>query len=58
MSLLKQLTLHKINWGAMIINPDLAASMNLDGIDGPVMHLGMGSEEDDVQPPQQGHWYI
>ncbi|KAF3763462.1 hypothetical protein M406DRAFT_74077 [Cryphonectria parasitica EP155] len=56
--LLRKLTLGKIKWGSMALDSHLQDSVNMLGIDEPVRHLGMGTEEDDVQPPRQGHWYI
>lgn len=58
MSPLERLTLGPIKWGSMTVDPDLSARLNLEGIDGPVMHLGVGNEEDSVQPPEEGHWYV
>ncbi|KAJ4393426.1 hypothetical protein N0V93_002636 [Gnomoniopsis smithogilvyi] len=56
--LLRKVTFGKVKWGAMAIDPDLFKSLNVDGIDGPVKHLGFGSEEDHVETPQEGHFYI
>lgn len=36
----------------MAVHFDLSARLNLDGTDEPVMHLGMGTEEDNMQPPE------
>lgn len=58
LSLLRGVALGKVKWGAMAVDPDLLRSLNLDDIDGPVEHLGFGSEEDDVRAPQEGHFYI
>lgn len=58
LSLLKELTLGKVKWGAMAVDPDLLRSLNLDGIDRPVRHLGFGGEEDEVEAPREGEFYI
>lgn len=58
LSLLKELTLGKVKWGAMAVDPDLLRSLNLDGIDRPVRHLGFGGEEDGVEAPREGELYI
>ena len=42
----------------MAIDPDIQDALDLDGLQGPVLHLGFGSQEDDVQTPQEGHLYI
>lgn len=56
--LLRDLTLGKVRWGAMALSPDIEDVSDLDGLQGPVLHLGFGSQEDDVQTPQEGHLYI
>lgn len=56
--LLRDLTLGKIRWGAMAVSPDTQDVLDLDGLQGPVLHLGFGSQEDDVQTSQEGHLYI
>lgn len=58
LSLLREVTLGKVKWGAMNIEPELLSSLNIDGIDGPVKHLGFGSKEDRVETPQEGHFYV
>lgn len=45
-----------VRWGAMPLPPDLVEKIEVDN-DEPVMHLGFGREEHDVQPPQTGVLY-
>lgn len=54
-ALLEEVATSHIKWGAVAASPEM-----LDGLvaDEPVMHLGFGTEEDDVRPPQEGHLYI
>lgn len=56
--LLKEVTYGKVKWGAMAVDPDILKSLDFDGIDGPVGHLGFGSEKDQVEIPQEDHFYI
>lgn len=56
--LLREVTISKVKWGAMAADPYLLNSLNLDRIDGPVKHLGFGNEQDHVETPQEGHFYI
>lgn len=58
LQLLRELSLGKVKWGAMAVDPDLLKSLNMDGIDGPVRHLGFGSENDGVEAPQEGELYV
>ncbi|KAF7532875.1 hypothetical protein G7054_g7579 [Neopestalotiopsis clavispora] len=46
----------KVRWGAMSLPPDLATKVKTDD-DEPVMHLGFGTEEHNVQAPQTGTLY-
>jgi hypothetical protein len=46
----------KVRWGAMSLPFDPAAKVKADD-DEPVMHLGFGTEEHNVQGPQTGTLY-
>lgn len=45
-----------LRWGAMALPADLAEKMEVDN-DEPVMHLGFGTEDHDIQAPQTGVLY-
>lgn len=44
-----------VRWGAMLLPPDLAEEIKVNNE--PVMHLGFGTEEHDIQAPQTGVLY-
>lgn len=54
-ALLEEVATSHIKWGAVAVSSDMLEGL---AVDEPVMHLGFGTEEDDVQPPQEGHLYI
>lgn len=55
LSLLQEVARSRIRWGAVAAGPEILQGLDVDE---PVMHLGFGTEEDNVQPPQEGHLYI
>ncbi|KAF7525639.1 hypothetical protein G7054_g11020 [Neopestalotiopsis clavispora] len=52
---LAQVARGNVRWGAMLLPPDLAEEIEVHNE--PVMHLGFGTEEHDIQAPQAGVLY-
>lgn len=55
MSLLEEVAMSKIRWGAIPVNPDVLEDLDTDEA---VWHLGFGTEEHNVEPPRDGRLYI
>ena len=53
---LREVARGKVRWGAMPLPLDIAAKIVVED-DEPVMHLGFGTEDHDVQAPQTGMLY-
>lgn len=55
LSLLQEVATSKVRWGAVALRPDMSQGLEAEET---VMHLGFGTEEDDVQLPQEDHLYL